>query len=218
MFYAVDMGGSIFVHTFGAVFGLMVAWVYRPHRAATHKLCGSSYQSNLVAMVGTLFLWMYWPSFNGALASGNSQHRVVINTVLALCCSCFSTFITSSLTHKGKFEMEDVLNATLAGGVIIGSSSDLVVNAYLSMIIGLLGGVISSLGFRFLSPFANKYLKLHDTCGVLNLHGIPGILGGLIGALTAGVTTDKVWGEDISEIFPKRGTGGSRENWEQGLF
>ena len=37
----------------------------------------ASYVSDTFAMIGTIFLWMYWPSFNGALADGNSQHRVL---------------------------------------------------------------------------------------------------------------------------------------------
>ena len=51
--------------------------------------------------------------------------RVVVNTVLALTASCCTAFATSSLYHKGKFDMEDVLNATLAGGVIVGSTCDM---------------------------------------------------------------------------------------------
>lgn len=54
--------------------------------------------------------------------------------------------------NKGKFEMEDILNATLAGGVIVGASSDLIIAPFGSMICGLIAGVISTLGFRKLSP------------------------------------------------------------------
>lgn len=46
-------------------------------------------------MIGTLFLWMFWPSFNGALAPENSRHRVVINTVFALCVSGMAAFAFS---------------------------------------------------------------------------------------------------------------------------
>ena len=77
-------------------------------------------------MVGTVFLVCYWPSFNCVLAGGNSQMRVVVNTVMALSASVAGAFATSALFHKGKFDMEDVLNATLAGGVIIGASCDMV--------------------------------------------------------------------------------------------
>lgn len=52
--------------------------------------------------------------------------RVVVNTVMALTASCAGAFATSALFHEGKFDMEDVLNATLAGGVIIGASCDMV--------------------------------------------------------------------------------------------
>lgn len=66
-----------------------------------------------------------WPSFNGALAAEQSvanggRFFSVVNTVLALCCACISTFAVSSMIHKGKFSMVHIQNATLAGGVAIG--------------------------------------------------------------------------------------------------
>ena len=48
--------------------------------------------------------------------------------------------------------MEDVLNASLAGGVMIGTASDMCAYPFMAMLIGLAAGVISTLGFRFLSP------------------------------------------------------------------
>ena len=46
---------------------------------------------------GTLFLWLYWPSFNSALASGNAQNRAIINTYYSMTGSVISTFIFSSV-------------------------------------------------------------------------------------------------------------------------
>ena len=48
--------------------------------------------------------------------------------------------------------MEDILNATLAGGVIIGTSSGFLYHPALAIAIGIVGGVISTLGFHFLTP------------------------------------------------------------------
>lgn len=68
-FEIADIGGSIIIHTFGAYFGL--GCTFALHKAETYakssKYNESSYNSNLFAMIGTVFLWMYWPSFNGAL-------------------------------------------------------------------------------------------------------------------------------------------------------
>lgn len=92
LFMAVDMGGSMFVHTFGAYFGLAASYFFEPNKAIKDKedRCKGGYNSQLIAMIGTIFLWMYWPSFNGALASASQQQRVIVNTVMAISSSCIT--------------------------------------------------------------------------------------------------------------------------------
>ena len=65
-----DMGGSMYVHTFGAYFGLAATYFFNRNAAIEDKTkqCEGNYNSQLIAMIGTIFLWMLWPSFNGALA------------------------------------------------------------------------------------------------------------------------------------------------------
>ena len=64
---------------------------------------------------------MFWPSFNGALASGLAQERTVINTVLGIAGSCMGGACTARWLF-GKLEMEIMLNDTPAGGVAVGSA------------------------------------------------------------------------------------------------
>lgn len=213
---AVDMGGSMYVHTFGAYFGLAVSYMLTNKEKMKSEKNGSTYNSDIFAMIGTLFLWMYWPSFNGALADGNSQHRVVINTVLSLTNSCIMAFICSKLLRpKHKFNMVDIQNATLAGGVAVGSSADLVIAPYGALIIGMVSGCISVAGYVFLQPKLEE-MGIYDTCGVNNLHGMPGIIGGLGGFISASLASDNLYGDNISSIFPGRGDG--RTAFEQGLY
>lgn len=49
--------------------------------------------------------------------------------------------------------MEVVLNATLAGGVAIGASADLIVHPAYCMGVGAVAGIISALGFMKLNPY-----------------------------------------------------------------
>lgn len=66
-----DIGGSMTIHAFGAYYGL-AASLMLSHRAggSAHPKNGAVYSSDITAMVGTVFLFIFWPSFNGALASG----------------------------------------------------------------------------------------------------------------------------------------------------
>ena len=208
---AIDVGGSMYVHSFGAYFGLAASRVMTSSSASGHESNTAGYENNIFAMIGTLFLWMFWPSFNGALVEGAQQHRVVINTVLSLTGSCISSFITALAWHK-KFDMEIVLNATLAGGVAIGSSADIVRNAGISILVGLLGGALSSIGFASISGWIAKKMKVHDTCGVHNLHGMPGVLGALVGVIIAALATKDQFGTDLEAIWDARS---SRSGSEQ---
>merc|ERR1719231_958068 len=202
---AVDMGGSMFVHTFGAYFGLALSWMITPKEKFEEKEEGSVYHSDMFAMIGTIFLWMFWPSFNGALAAGDQQHRVIINTVIALTGSCVAAFVMSAfMRHDKKFDMVDIQNATLAGGVAVGSASDLVIEPWAAILIGLIAGTLSVIGYTVIQPWLQNNKIVHDTCGVHNLHGMPGILGGVCGAISAAVAGDSAYGEDISTIWAAR--------------
>ena len=211
------MGGSMYVHTFGAYFGLAVSYVITNCEQLDNgkRKEGSTKVSDTFAMIGTIFLWLFWPSFNGALAIGNSQHRVVINTILSLTSSCMSAFAMSKFFRK-KFNMVDIQNASLAGGVAVGSSADLVIGPSFSLLIGMIAGIMSTIGYNKIQPFLYRHFHLHDTCGVNNLHGIPGIIGGISGAISASFTSNELYGDNIQNIFPAMD--GTRTNRQQGLF
>lgn len=191
----VDAGGSIVIHSFGAYFGLTATWVM-VHSSKKCKTEALSH-SNLFSWIGTLFLWVYWPSFNSAIAVYSGQTRAVVNTVLALCGSTLATYLTSALFHQTKFCIEDVLNATLAGGVAMGSSADLILHPYGGLLVGLAAGIVSTVGYNKLMPFLQKKLKLFDTCGINNLHGMPGIIGGLTSVIVLGTMEDP----NFEEVF-----------------
>uniref|UniRef100_A0A8D0GF21 Rh family B glycoprotein n=1 Tax=Sphenodon punctatus TaxID=8508 RepID=A0A8D0GF21_SPHPU len=191
---AKDAGGSMTIHTFGAYFGLTVSrLLYRPHLNKSRQREGSVYHSDLFAMIGTIYLWLFWPSFNSAVtAHGDDQHRTVLNTYFSLAASTLATFAISSLINgEGKLDMVHIQNAALAGGVVVGTSAEMMLTPFGAMIAGFLAGTISTLGFKFITPILDSKLKIQDTCGVHNLHGLPGVLGALLGALVAGLPLPK---------------------------
>ncbi len=154
MLGAVDAGDTIFVHLFGAYFGLAVSRVlYQKTVSEGHKNQGSAYTSDLFSMIGTVFLWLFWPSFNGAAAlAGEPQHRAVLNTYFSLCASVVAAFsISALLDDKNKFVMEHIQNATLAGGVAVGAVADMMVQPFAALIIGAIAGALSTGGYHYLT-------------------------------------------------------------------
>ncbi|XP_030833557.1 ammonium transporter Rh type B isoform X1 [Strongylocentrotus purpuratus] len=200
-----DIGGSMYVHTFGAYFGLAVSMVVTRQAGRESPKEGAVYHSDLFAMIGTLFLWIFWPSFNSALGDDDQRHRAVLNTYFSLSACCVATFATSSLlSKKGKFDMVHVQNATLAGGVAVGTAANLMIQPWGAILIGVVAGVLSTFGYKVIQPFLCEKIGLHDTCGVNNLHGMPGILGGLAGVVACALASESVYGDSLPAVFGDR--------------
>ena len=53
---AFDAGGSITIHTYGAYFGLVFSLIFSPKTVVGNPYNDSSYNSNLFAMIGSIFL------------------------------------------------------------------------------------------------------------------------------------------------------------------
>ena len=77
-----------------------------------------------------------------------------------------------------------VVNATLAGGVAMGSSANLINYPFCSMIVGFCAGMSACFGYVYLNGWLKKHLRLHDTQGIHFTHGIPGIIGGFVSAIS----------------------------------
>merc|ERR1712066_674192 len=207
IFKAIDAGDTIFVHTFGAYFGLACSRILYDKNVEKSKNEGSGYTSDLFSMIGTIFLWMFWPSFNSATAiPGDAQQRAILNTYFSLCACVLSAFAMSALLNEHKkFVMEHIQNATLAGGVAVGAVADLMIGPWAALIIGSVAGIISVLGYDILSPYLKRRFKIHDTCGVHNLHGMPGVLGSLISCVVVSFASFELYGYGLKGIMPQIG-------------
>uniref|UniRef100_A0A0B7B1C0 Ammonium transporter AmtB-like domain-containing protein n=1 Tax=Arion vulgaris TaxID=1028688 RepID=A0A0B7B1C0_9EUPU len=199
-----DIGESMFIHMFGAYFGLAVARVLFDEDIETSSKEGTVYHSDLFAMIGTVFLWIFWPSFNGGFADDQQQRdRAYLNTFLSLCSCTAMTFAVSAIVDRqGRFNMVHVQNSSLAGGVVVGATANMPMEPFGALIFGAVAGIISVLGYRFLTPLMSKRLKIHDTCGVHNLHGMPGVLAAIGSAVLAAMSGS--WSlHDRIAIFPE---------------
>lgn len=171
-----DTGGSVVIHAFGAYFGMgLIATTAKKFKDG--PACEEDAVSNQFCLLGSLVLWVFWPSFTSAIAAPDRVVLTAINTVFALCGASIATIIMSKLI-RGKIGVEDMANAALAGGVAIGSTCDIASPGF-AMIVGILAGMLSVVGYNIIAPKWQNLIGGTDTCGVHNLHGMPGLLGGL---------------------------------------
>lgn len=90
--------------------------------------------------------------------SGIQQERAVINTYFSLVSCCVTSFIVTILVTPGsRIDIVHIQNATLAGGVAVGSAANLILQPYGALLIGCGGGLMSVLGYRFLGVRADEF-------------------------------------------------------------
>ncbi|XP_037303782.2 ammonium transporter Rh type B-like [Pungitius pungitius] len=201
-----DAGGSILIHLFACYFGLGVTFMlYRPSLNKGHSKEMTSYQSDILSLMGTLFLWVFWPSFNSALTlKGDDQHRAVLHTFLGLSSSTITAFALTALFNKrGKLTMADIQNVTLAGGVTVGASVDMMISPVAAYALGIMGCTACFFGYKYLTPFLANH-RIQDQCGIHNLHGLTGLISSTAGICGILLATEETYGPSMYQIFTHR--------------
>ncbi|XP_009957076.1 PREDICTED: ammonium transporter Rh type B-like [Leptosomus discolor] len=215
-----DSGGSLTVHTFGAYFGLMVSRIlHQPHMDTRKEQEDTGHQPDVFAAVGTIYLWIFWPSFTSATTvHDNAEPWAMLNTYFSLAASTLATFVLLPVLYKeSNLRMVQIQDATLAGAAMIGMAGEMLVTPFGALIAGFLAGLIPPLGFSFLTPILRSRLKMQDTCGVHNVHGLPGMLGTLLGTLLTALATADTYGGRLELLFPLVAQG-SRTATDQALY
>ncbi|XP_033083634.1 RH-like protein isoform X3 [Trachypithecus francoisi] len=170
----------MYIHVFAAYFGLTVAWCLpKPLPKGTEDKYQTATSPSLFAMLGILFLWIFWPTFNSALLTNPIERKnAVFNTYYALAVSVVTAISVSSLAHpRGKINMTYMHNAVLAGGVAVSSSCHLIPSPWIAMVLGLVAGLISIGGAKCLPGCFNRVLGIHESHSVHYTFGLPGLLG-----------------------------------------
>jgi ammonium transporter Rh len=180
----IDTGGSIVIHAFGAIFGLGVI-MSMTTKEEFGLAIESDETSDRFSLLGSMVLWLFWPSFCAAVVEPALVPHTAINVIMALSGATLATFFASKALRGGKISAADIANAALAGGVAIGSTCD-TATVPAALAIGVLAGGLSTFGFAVLQPKIEALIKGIDTCGVMNLHGMPGLLGGIAAVFIVG--------------------------------
>jgi ammonium transporter Rh len=188
----IDVGGSLYIHTFGAIFGIAIYMVLFCSQKMKSQVLSqnyfnkSNYFSNITSFIGVMFLICYFPSFNTALALDNgARYRASINTYFSIAGSIIGSFITSALFNKGKIFFEHILFGCFSGGVIISGCCSVCLDHWAALLIGFLcGGIIVTL-LSLLKPYFIQW-KFYDIYNIIIIHCIPGILGAFITSMMIG--------------------------------
>ena len=185
----IDYGGALYIHTFGTMFGISISTVlFCSSKIKTsfrnfNYLNKSNYFSNLTLFIGIIFLFSYFPTFNSALAkeSINDEIRMkgIYSTYLSLFGSAIGAFITSGFFNSGRFIFEEILYGTISGAIIISGCCTLCIDHWAPIVVGTLGAIISVILLSKIKPYFVKW-GLQDTCNIIIIHGIIGLLGAFI--------------------------------------
>merc|ERR1739848_33720 len=116
---AKDTGGTILIHCFSAFFGFGVSWMlgHKENHGLKRREFSeeANHNTNLMALLGTLFLWCYYPSFNGyapeaepqpvppgnvAFSDDGAKFRATFNTYLGLIRAAVTAILISDSSKK----------------------------------------------------------------------------------------------------------------------
>jgi ammonium transporter Rh len=181
----IDTGGSLYIFAFGALFGFIVSFVLAYDERfkkiiSKSKNNKSSYYSNVFSAIGSLFLWLYFPSFNTARIHYDEnkkyimdimRYRGIINTYMSMIGSLVASFCTSSLViTERKFKMEHILRGSYVGGVIIAGCCTFCAYPWAALLIGFFGGIVSVLLIHLATPKEEEAINPEENSNNNNIN------------------------------------------------
>ena len=115
--------------------------------------------------------------------------------------SLFASFVYIPLLYKGKLKIENILNASYVGGIIIGGCCTICPSPWAAILIGFIGGGITSIFLSKIKKLLHN-IKFEDSIGVFEIFGIPGFLGGFATCIFLGVfKISSAWNDDVFKII-----------------
>lgn len=187
-----DFAGSTVVHAVGGACALAGIMVLGPRlgrfdeRGNPVMITGHNLP---LASLGVMLLWFGWIGFNGGslLAVDTGLTTILINTMISASAGGLFGLVVFWGLH-GRPDPGIVFNGILGGLVGITAACD-VVSPASAMVIGMIAGIISTLGAELLLKF-----KLDDVVGAVPVHLFNGIWGTVAVALfnTGGFSVSQV--------------------------
>jgi ammonium transporter, Amt family len=199
-----DFAGSTVVHTVGGMIALAGAIVLGPRLGRKFKRDGGGLPPGhdmTIAAIGGVILWFGWYGFNpGSTLSAIDAAgigRVATNTTLAAAAGGLSAMFFVYPRLK-KWDSGITINGFL-GGLVAITCPCYWVNAFGSIMIGLVGGIVVVLAIDLI-----EWLRVDDPIGAVAVHGFAGIWGtwslGLF-SVGFGIPKGLFWGGGGKQLF-----------------
>ena len=82
----------------------------------------------------------------------------------------------------------------------MGTCAPMLHEPFIPLILGGVVGIVTTIGMNFFKPFLDKK-GLHDTCGVLWMNFIPGLIGGISGSIAMGENWGRVKLDHLTDSY-----------------
>jgi len=169
-----DFAGGNVVHLNVGIASLVGAWLigrrrdYGTSALAPHNMT--------MTFIGGGLLWVGWLGFCGgcALAASGFAMLVMVNTMLASCAGALAWMLVEGL-HRGKPSLFGAVSGAIAGLVAITPACGYV-GPMGAIVLGLIAAPVCVWAVEKLKPA----MGLDDAFDVFCVHGVAGILGGLL--------------------------------------
>jgi ammonium transporter Rh len=167
-----DYGGTMFVHLFGATFGLFASLCIKTAPVAFTTNSNRARDVTVFGLLGTILMFLLYPVFNtgnlGAVVSRNMNNvgvpaltalnfRGYFNTVAAMASSVASSYMLSRANsdNGNRFTIWQIQTSAIAGGAAIAATAPMLRNPWGALMTGSIVGVLATISQTLVAPLVS---------------------------------------------------------------